>query len=619
MQLHKAPLSIRISIWFFLVASIAGFASANAWAQSTYRCGPVPAVKAALDQLPQRTPAQTEWQYHQQRVAALQALLRQYPDNVYVEREYIWAIIHTASEKDKMIAEYKARHEQNPDSAAVDYLYGSILVGIDSPLAIKLQNAALEKDPRFTNPHLELADIYNSPVFLNREQRIAHVKAFIDACPDNVGGYEWLRGIDDKEFLRPYTAKLRAEVESRSDPDAVSAYRTLWSIEFKAHPASEYDALRRQVGQDLDRLRHLNLRDRRQWYEALEDGYKLVNDQKQADWAEEQSLTRFPQPYILPGMAKWWKDHKWPGDDAPPATKHAFYSDLLAQSGQWLKERPNIVNFWSYRLNALRNLDDAPAAEVETAVEQMLKVAASDAGPQGPGSFWYRFAAEVLSKKHLEPERVVECAQKGLAQWEIESKEPPYDLYATKEGREEIAFNNAYYRLDLLGFQIDGYLQLKQPEKAQVQLEQMDQRLQDSKSLVGDNQERKQTYGARLANYLGLRARMAELQGHKLDAMAFYENALLTRLGAQQKPPTGGKDELAENAHQLWNSLGGTEEGWQVWYERPANELANQTTLTWQDAHDRLPTFELADLGGKAWNLTSLKGKVTFLNFWASW
>jgi len=72
MQLHKAPLSIRISIWFFLVASIAGFASANAWAQSTYRCGPVPAVKAALDQLPQRTPAQTEWQYHQQRVAALQ-------------------------------------------------------------------------------------------------------------------------------------------------------------------------------------------------------------------------------------------------------------------------------------------------------------------------------------------------------------------------------------------------------------------------------------------------------------------------------------------------------------------------------------------------------------------
>jgi len=27
----------------------------------------------------------------------------------------------------------------------------------------------------------------------------------------------------------------------------------------------------------------------------------------------------------------------------------------------------------------------------------------------------------------------------------------------------------------------------------------------------------------------------------------------------------------------------------------------------------------LADLSGKTWNLASLKGETTFLNFWASW
>jgi len=252
-------------------------------------------------------------------------------------------------------------------------------------------------------------------------------------------------------------------------------------------------------------------------------------------------------------------------------------------------------------------------------VDQAIKVMTSNAGPEGPGSYDYFNVAEVLSMKHLEPERVVEIAQKGLAQWEIESKEAYYDLYATQENLDGNKFYQAYSRLQGIGFETDGYLQLKQPDKAQLLLSQMDARLQDLKSLAGDKQDRKKSYARRLASYWGLMARQAELHTRKLDAMAFYENALLTRLDAQQKPETGMKDELADNAQQLWASLGGTEEGWQLWYGRPANELANQATLTWQDANNPLPTFELADLSGKTWNNASLKGKVTFLNFWASW
>jgi hypothetical protein len=463
-----------------------------------------------------------------------------------------------------------------------------------------------------------LVTIYGSPAFLNKEQRTTHLKGFLDACPASLEGYEALARVDDKDVLRPYAAKLRALLQSRNDAESVSAYRTLWSIEFKAHPASEHEALRRQVGQDLERLRQLKLEDKRQWYEALEDGYKLVNDQKQTDWAEEQDLTRFPQPYGLVGMSKWWKDHEWPAEDAPPDTKRAFYKDLLAQTDLWLKERPNVIYFWSYRLDALENLDDVPAADVEAAAEQMLKVAASNAGPEGPRTNWYSFAAEVLSKKHLKPERAVECAQKGLARWEIESKEPFSDLYATKENQENSTTSRASSRLQLLGYEIDGYLQMKQADKAQSQLAQMDQWLQDFKSLAG-KQNPVKADARRYAVYWGLRARAAELQGRKLDAMGFYENALLARLTAQQKPESGEKDELADNAHQLWTTLGGTEEAWQIWYGRPANELANQATLTWKDTHDPLPAFELADLSGKTWNLASLKGKTTFLNFWASW
>ena len=64
---------------------------------------------------------------------------------------------------------------------------------------------------------------------------------------------------------------------------------------------------------------------------------------------------------------------------------------------------------------------------------------------------------------------------------------------------------------------------------------------------------------------------------------------------------------------------GGSEEGWKTWYGRRADALASAATLTWESANQPLPTFEIADLHGKTWTTADLKGKVTFLNFWASW
>jgi hypothetical protein len=454
---------------------------------------------------------------------------------------------------------------------------------------------------------------------MDKEQRIAHLKDYLEACPSSFEGYESLTRVDDKDLQRTYAAKLRTLIADRSDYDAVGAYTTLWSLEFKLHPPSEYEPLRKQVGQDLGRIRQLKLEDKRQWYWALEEGYKLANDQKQSDLIADQQQARFPSIWSTPSMSKWGKDHHYPGDDAPADKKRAYYSDLLQQTAQWVKERPNTTYIWFNRLNAMEHLDDVPTANVLTAVDQAVKVMMSNAGPEGPSSDDYGSIIEVLSKKHLEPERVVEMAQKGLDKWEIESKEPYYDTYATKDNLEDNKFWQAYARLQGLGFETDGYLELKQPDKAQLVLAQMDERLADFKALAGDKQDRKKTYSGQLATYWGLMAREAELHGRKLDAMAFYENALLSRLDAQQKSETGMKDDLVDNAHQLWVSLGGSDEGWKLWYGHRADALANQATLTWEDANQPLATFELTDLSGKTWNMASLKGKTTFLNFWASW
>ena len=605
-----------VSLCFLML--LMGLAPRYGWAQSGAVCGPAPDVKPAIDALLEQSPAQTDWQYHEQRAAAIQALLRQYPGDVFVEKAYINSM-SGRSDKEKVIAEFKTRHEQNPGDPRLEYLYGLALMGRQSTEAIKLFTDALKRDPNFAPPHLPLVFIYSSPVFMDKEQRIAHLKDYLEACPSSFDGYESLTRVDDKDLQRAYAAKLRSLIASRTDPDAVGAYTTLWSLEFKLHPPSEYEPLRKQVGQDLERIRQLKLEDKRQWYSALEEGYKLVNDQKQSDLVGDQEQARFPSPWSTPAMAKWRKDHHYPGDDAPPDKKRAYYSDLLQQTAQWVKERPNTTYIWFNRLNAMEHLEDVPSADVLKAVDEAVKVMMSNAGPEGPGSDDYGNIAEVLAKKHLEPERVVEMAQKGLDKWEIESKEPYYDTYATKENVEDNKFWQAYSRLQGMGFETDGYLQLKQPDKARLVLARMDERLEEFKSLAGDKQDRKKTYSGQLAAYWGLMAREAELHGRKLDAMAFYENALLARLDAQQKPETGMKDELVNNAHQLWGSLGGSDEGWKLWYGRRADALANQATLSWEDANQPLATFELADLNGKTWNMASLKGKTTFLNFWASW
>jgi len=587
-------------------------------AQPTDWCTPSTAVKAALDELPTQSPTETRWEFQQKYSAAIQALLTRFPGDLFVQKIYIRSMYRRA-DKDKVIAEYKARYEHSPDDPVVAYLYNMALEGRQSAEAIKMLNATLIKNPQFPWPHLGLASFYGTPVFLNKDEKAKQVKAFLAACPESLDGYQKLTELDDKDVLASNAAKLRALLQARTDIDAIRAYGTLWSIEFKAHATSDYDGLRKQVGEDLKRIRSLNREDKREWYQTLEQGYKLVNDQKQSDWANDERQRRLPQSWELASMSKWNKDHPRPQIDDAADTKRTYYTELLKQTDAWLKERPKMSGVWDSRLNAMEHLEDTPAADVEAVAGEYLKLLTNEAGPDGTAPYDYFTIARVLSKRHVQPERVLDLAGKGLAQVKVESSEPYWDTYATKENLQESHFYQSLDPVTGSGLEAESYIQLKQADKARLALVRMEDELQATNALVGDKAELKKEYTSRLAAWWGLMARTAELQNHEQDAMAFYEHALLARFEAQQMPATGMRDEIAENARRLFTKLGGTNDGWQIWYGSRADKLASQATLTWEDANQPLPSFELADLKGKTWTQASLKGKVTFLNFWASW
>jgi len=605
---------------FLLLAGLAALAP-PACAQSTPICAPSVDVQAALAQVPgNQTADQSKYDFLQARRSAIRTLMQRYPGNVFVQRAYIGDIANwnTPADRLKVIAEYQALHEQRPDDGYISYLYGTTLLGRDTPLAIKLLTAALGEAPSFAWPHLQLVSIYSAPNFLDKAKAISHARAFLSACPPALEGYATIGGLGDSDLIRQAGSQLRQIIQPRTDADALGAYSILWPLEFASHPPAEYDALRKQVAVDVVHLRALNLENVRQWWGALQEGYKLTNDEKQSNWATDQSAHRFPSNSNLPERTQWYQDHAYPGSDAPKDRKKTYYSDLLKQTDAWIKQRPNSYAIWLDRLQALDNLDDSPTAEVESCVTKMLALAQADKGPERLDSVTDYQLLFALYNKKLKPQLQLELAQKALEQRALEFARPPDDRYSSKMVLEDGTFWRPYWKFSAYFYQADAYVRLKQAGAAQEILVQADAALRALKPQINDKDEFRKAYTGQESSYWLAEARLAELEGHQLDAMAYYQSALLARLDSGSVPAPGEKDDLAQDAHRLWASLGGSDESWKFWYTRRADAIAAQNHLTWESVQDPLPPFQLADLQGKTWQPSDLKGKVVFLNFWAS-
>ena len=445
----SAALRNRYALPSILVLACLAALAPSVCAQSTPICAPSPDVQSALDQVPgSQTADQSKYDFSQARRSAIRALMQRYPGDVFVQRAYIGDMSNWDAPSDqlKVIAEYQALHNQRPDDGYISYLYGTTLLGRDTPQAIQLFTAALGKAPNFPWPHLQFVSIYSAPNFLDKAKAISHASAFLSACPSALEGYSAIGGLGDNDLIRQAASQLRQIIQPRTDPDALGAYSTLWPLEFAAHPPSEYDALRKQVAVDVAHLRALNLESVPQWWRALQQGYKLTNDEQQANWAADQSARRFPSNSNLSERTQWYDSHAYPGANAPADKKRAYYSDLLQQTDAWIKQLPNSYSIWFDRLQALDNLDDSPTAEVESCLAKLLALAQAEKGPEPLDSVTDYQLLFALYNKKLQPQRQLELAQKGLEQRAMEFARPPDDRYSSKKAVEDATFWRPYWK-----------------------------------------------------------------------------------------------------------------------------------------------------------------------------
>ncbi len=595
-------------------------------AAQTIPCEPSAEVKAALQGLPEYT-GNTQAN-REARIQALRVLVERFPNDLFIHQRYQdTADSPTAKDRDAVIAEYKALAEKHPGNPLFVYLALRAQVGVNTKQIIPELERVTAIVP---SGHLQLVQIYQAPNFKDAAKALEHMQAFIKACPSSPRVYSYVRSLDpSSDFAKQSPARLRAILNDSTDPDTLYDYSTLWALEFRVTSPNEQDALRKQVAEDLKRLRAIDPGKNPSYYSMLGGGYKLVNDAEGSKWATEQLAKVAPNTAYNTVMQTWNDANPYPKESDPPEKRTAYNEARAKATAEWIAKWPQLSYIWFSRVQALRQVEHADAKEVETAGENLLKTQASN-----PNEFSFMsptagnsvslLVADLYANKGVRIDRLPDLIKQGIPELEKStSMGMESDLYAQPSSTIDETnrqWDRWYGRRTI----VDIWLKLKDKDRARAALADL-QVLVDKAKPQPDPKDpnpavKQNQYLTYETDYWSRMGDLAQLEEHKVDAMTFYQNALLAR----RAPPSGtAKDELAEKARALWKDIGGSNEAWQAWSSRKemlgAASAITATAVTFTNMEKKLPAFELADMSGAKWQLDNIRGKTALIGIWATW
>ena len=575
-------------------------------------CEPSPAVKEDFRKLAAILDEDLPYKVRRERqLAMLHDLLKKYPDDFHVQRRYQ---SHRQSDflgdREALFAEYREQAQKNPNDPRPVYLYTRLLLGRQTKEAIEVLNKLGQQSPDFPWTHIHLAEIYTYGNFRDPAKSNEQLKQWVAKCPSTIHGIYLIVRSGDNDLMTATAQRLRPRLQSSTNIDDLVYWSDLWTLEFKLKPVPEHAQVRKQIAEDVKRIREMS--QSKQQLEALIEGYKQLGDKAGQRWAEDELIRLLPKSETARRltMTRYYDEHPYPKPEVSEAQKQAYQQALIQVTGEWLKQWPYDDNMWSTRVRAMTELQAASNADLEAAYAGFAKAHAEGGG-------WYAtpplevLLARAYLKRGFSLESVPALLQKGLEEVErIEKNQGVSDLYPRDDS---IMSSLKYSRLEAWPMLADAYARLKQPDKAREVLAQLAGILQ--KLQTNDTQKRVFAYEQTV--YWQATAKVAEAEQRKLDALTAYQTALTFRM---MKP--ANKDELSDNTQRLWKELGGTEQGWQAYLARSEgakNKLGTAETATWDTKNSALPAFDLTDLQGRKWSLADLKGKVAFINLWATW
>lgn len=534
----------------------------------------------------------------------LEELLAQRPDDLFLHLRYQQiARGGTEAERKAVIERYKSLADQHPGNTQYLYLYANASVDTDTAQAIERLKKIVSTEPRYPWAHLELADIYGWGKFANHPEMRAQLDSFYSLCPASLNGQglSLLGRYATPDMAAKHAGLLRERLMKETDPDRLKAWETVWNLEFKAHPPTEHAQVRKLLAADLGRVQQGPQDKDVSWLSFLKSGYKMLGDEAGLRRIEDRILAEYADSRDAKMLRRerWSKEHPFPKPGELEENKHAFYRAELQMADQSLKKWPNEFEYIMMRFSAISQLDDSSPEQVLAAGEVMRKALRNDPDWFATPPFEFQIARAFLKKKtHVD--EVPTLIEEGWKSYREGPGRFTSDRQAEEMGTMR-ARTDLFMKTEAAQILLDAAKQLKKPEIA--------------KAAVGALADAKPDKPYAQSSLWAVKAKYAELEGRKLDALLMYRAAVDAR-PADFKAKD--KDEVAENLDRLWKELGGTTAGRDLWAKK-AKIVEATTEGRWEKPAKGLPPWQLADLEGKTWNLVSLEGKSLLINLWATW
>ena len=540
------------------------------------------------------------------RVDLIRTLMEKFPREVYPVHDLIWYAWY--GDLDLLPAlqqDFAVREKANPSDPVAVYLSGYSRFWDDAPEAIREFERARDLAPDFPSPYLALAGLYGRGKTRDQKALSENLARFFDLCPSSTDAeaQRWLAVEGNRDRMAKVAAAIRTRLRDETDLDVLRSYQTLWELEFQSRPPTEHEAVRKSVSGDLQRLEAAVPAPDSEFQSSLISGYKLSGASAEVVRAKEDRLLKeFPKSSEARRITedRWDRSHPEPADQSDTVAWERYNQQHREAMKRWIEQFTDDYQCSNYEWKELVDRD-GPLSEKEVLAlfESDLKEA-EEAEFLSSGS---ARAAHFLLRRKVRPEVAMATLEKAR---QIQEQERGRERRDTNRTPDAIVEEKA--RLDLLDRSITAEMvsaarQLKRPELVETMRTQITTPPADPWFVW---------------MYWVGRARLALLDGHNADALAYYQLANQTIPLKPQMRHGKFWDEQGDEIKDLWKEMGGTDEAWQTWNKQPdKGEQASEGL--WTKPNQQLPEFTLADLAGKTWQLKDLAGRTTLITVWATW
>lgn len=592
----------------FFVTLLA-FSAANAQSpKSLPGCEPPRELQVAMrDQLdPKKFEGMKTYERMARRLEIIQALMEKFPREVYPAHDLIWYAWY--GDLDLLPAlqqSFKSRENAHPSDPAAVYWYGYSRFWDDAPEAIREFKRARELAPDFPWPYLGLAGLYGRGKTRDLKALSENIAAYFNLCPSSTDAeaQRWLTTEGNQDRMAKVATAIRARLRDETDPAVLQSYETLWGLEFQTRPPTEHEAVRQRVSDDLKRLETVVPAPDAEFQRFLIGGYKQSAASAETVRAKEDRLLKeFPKSSEALHVTedRWDSSNKEPEDQSDTAAWAKYDRQYQEAMQGWIQQFTDDYDLSHYGWKELVDRDGALTEKEVVAVFESDVREAEEAEHSSLGSVR---GAQFLLKRKVRPELAMATLEKAR---ELQEQERMRDGRDTNRSTDDIA--EAEAGLDLreryiVAEMLAAARQLKRPELVEKLRTEI---------------TTPPTVSQFVWMYWICRARLAVLDGHNADALAYYQLANQTNPAKPQMRRGKFWDDQGDETRALWKEMGGTDEAWQVWRKQPdTSQQAGEGPGT--KPNKQLPEFTLADMAGKTWRLKDLAGRTTLITVWATW